>query len=188
MSHRRYGLLFGVAFSFALAASQLACAQTIDDANPCAQGPVFAHDIYKRGGWDIAFIDPSKVLSKELALKASDPVYSGVTDVQVGLKSPNSNSQTIEFNRCSRDATAEKSKLFVIRVFAFKKNDRVFAYMIAGSVQNLVNGEWQACMCGGEFLLYDPDGSGSFSHLIPFTSMLPKVPEWVRGDAAIKSK
>jgi hypothetical protein len=145
------------------------------------------HDLYKPGdGWDISFIDTSKVLSKESALKSPDPVYSGVTAVQLGLKSNRFYFQTIRFNRSSRDAIIEQSEMAVLHVVAYKKNGRIFAYMLSGEVRSLVKGEELACSFGTELLVYDPDGTGTFSHLILFFSGPLYVPEWVRSDLGTK--
>jgi len=157
-------------------------AQKADDTKPCDQQMVFVHDLYRQGnGWDISFIDSSKILSKEFALKNPDPVYSGVTGVQLGLKSNKFDFPLIMFNRCSRDASMQESRMFVTRVFALKKNDRTFAYDFLGGIENLVNGKWEACLCGTEIYVYDPDGKGQFSHLIAYSLAPPYVPEWVHG-------
>jgi len=172
-----------------LVASPWLGAQKTDDPKTCAESMVMVHDLYKsEGEWDIAFIDTAKVLSKELAIKTPDPVYSGVTTVQLGLKSRDFYFPTIQFSKCSRNATFQESSMFVDKVYAIKKNGRIFSYMLFGGIGNLVKGKWQYPGFHSQVFVYDPDGSGSFSHLIPYSGELPYVPEWIRGDALLKSK
>ena len=164
-------------------------AQRTDNTKACAESAAIVHDLYKKEGqWDIEFIDTAKVLSKELPVKTSDPVYSGVTMVQLGLKGRELYFPTIQVSKCSRDATFQESSMLVDKAFAIKKNGRIFSYLLFGAIGNLVKGEWQYPGFHTRVFIYDPDGSGSFSHLIPYSGELPYVPEWVRGDASIKSK
>jgi len=111
-----------------------------------------------------------------------------MTNVELGLKSNEFYFPTIRLNRCSGDATVQESRMLVTRVVALKKNDDVFAYMLFGEIQNLVNNEWQGCACVTEVFVYDPDGKGDFSHLILYTMGIPYVPEWSRGKDATKSR
>jgi len=173
-------LVKALIFVAALAASAPAFAQTSEDSKPCNQSPVLAHDISKPGGWDTGFIDSLKILTPESALKSPDPIYSGVTSVQLGLKDKKFDFQTVRLSNCSRNVTIEETQMSVYRVFAFKKNNQTFAYLLSGEIQSRVKDKWQSCACGGELLLYDPDGTGVFSHLILYSSPLPYVPDWVR--------
>jgi len=187
MPHRSSGTLI---LLLALVASPWLYAQKIDDVKPLDPGLTLAHNIYKPGGgWNIEFIDTSNVLSEERSIDTPSPVYSGVKSVQLGLRSKIFNFQTIQFNRLTKDVTIEESRMLVLRVLALKKNGHVFAYEFTGKVENLVNGEWQPCLCGGGAMqVYDPDGKGKFSHLILYSSGAPYLPEWVRGGAQSQSK
>jgi len=173
----------------ALVASPWLYAQKINDAKPLDPSLTLAHDIYKPGGgWNIEFIDTSNVLSEERSIDTPGPVYSGVKWVQLGLKSKIFNFQTIQFNRLTKDVTIEESRMHVLRVLALEKDGHIFAYEFTGGVENLVNGEWQSCLCGGIMQVYDPDGKGKFSHLILNSSGAPYLPEWVRDESSSQSK
>lgn len=147
------------------------CVNTLND----------VHDLYKLGdGWDIGFIDNSRVLIKESELMTSIPDYSGVTETKLGLRSDVFHFAIIRFSACTRDASFEESSMIVDSVVAFKKKGRVFAYRIYGTPRELVKGEWFPCMCKTNMLVYDPDGSGKFSHMILYSPELPYLPAWVK--------
>lgn len=168
------------------ALSPLLSAQATKETTPCSGGMKLARDIYsENGGWDLAFIDTSNVTVKESEMNAPDPAYSGVSRVQFSLRTHEFNYSTIYFDPCTRDAILKKSSMFVDRVVAYKKHGQVFAYVLSGALRELVDGEWQNCMCQTEISLYDPDGSGKFSHLIAYSPM-PYMPDWVRGNVEKK--
>ena len=161
--------------------------QKANDTKPCNQDWTSVRDLFKpRDGWDIGFIDASKVLSEESALKVPDPVFSGVTSVQLGLKSREFYFPDIQFRGCSREAVIVESSMVVDRVVAFKKNGRVFAYKLFGGIRNLEDGVWQARMAHANILVYDPDGSGKFNDIILYSPEIPYLPKWVKRDVSAK--